>query len=1434
MAVDLSTLALELSTVGLARGEKDAAAILSRLDARIDRFIRKTRQLSDAINKALSVRGSGSTAGLNKLEADFQKHAARLEAISRQSAGRIAEIEARKLAQIDVLRARSAQKETDRLQRLARQNSGGVGSRILRNSSLIRESGESLQNAGSAATAGSAVLLDIGRTAIEASGRVESITRAFKQLDQSAADQTLARLRQQADLLKTSFTAYADQVNRVRSVQKLTATESENLVQGLVNIGRTAGVTREAQDRATTGLIQVLSKNKIQAEELRGQVFEAIPALAPIVEKKFGTLNAETLEKNFGAKKFVTGLIEELAKLEKVQPTGLERFQVGLENLATKFAPLGDRILDLLNRNLEPLIKRVGDAVDWFSRLDRSTQELIIGLGAVAIATGPVIFAFGSLVQTVGAVSGLTKTVLDLANASRVAGAAAGGLSSSATGLSSVLAFGLSPAVLAVSGALIAGAVVWYEYERQVKKSTDAIDAAARNARRAAGDIEYLNSREVKIPTTKGGTVTATQLDGADARVNLTPQSNFAKSLSLVGDKVTSVPATTGATGAPDLKLAGARARLETATGDYAAAERTLKDALAGTTAGSIEAIRIETQLAQLRNRGKRGGVGAGAKDITELVQLGKQLKEIQKDISSFSDVTAPEFGLRIQLEDGRRFKSELERIITLRRELGEPLRAPLPVDKRGAEAAIERLTALKDLRDAESKFDTRGPFIQAQEASIAATVEQTAQLDRLVSDALPKAETATTAAALAQNEYFLALAKTNPALAEQYRQQATATDAAIKAAEATKTLKSIQDALTGDLDQFQNLTREQTTALELQRAGITDLTSAEVQRTLGLARQIDSQDALQRAYEESQRVTEQFASTTKDAFTTLFTDGPRAFADRTLDTFKRLFADIAAQVATSGVLRLLGIGGGKTGLGVGASGGGNSGGGFNPLSLLTGGGQSGGGSFLTPGFAGGNPAQQILSGGGQGSPASSLLSKLPGIGKFFGASAPQFAAGGKIGANIGSLPGIGQFNIPGLGTPPISASGLPGAAAPGALAGLGATGLLAGGFLGGSLLGGDSTAGKLIGGAGGALALGALGGSGLLGGGLTAALPALFSNPATAIIGGGLLATALAFRLFGQRDFKNFQKAVDTTYQVRVEGDKQGKGLFEQIKSIGEASFGKGQFKKKIPETIRLTPAKDLIAAYGEATDQTQSALVKRATTTREIGSEGNAANRFVRRALGGLIPLPRFAGGFVNLPDTGGDSVATALRGQEYVTRPEVTRAMGVRRFDALNAGQASIVTHDQRGARDLAALLDSGKLPLFSRRMRQGLAAQLQFSGTGAPSETFLRRATGGFVGDALPYSAPVQMPTYAPTIPQQPAAQSTNPISSAELTGLRVMMAAVAETVSNLDAHLNAVPAGHVFVAGMRGNESALADGLSHGLAQNTTATQAAQRILGVQQ
>src|SRR5262249_12598645 len=130
-------------------------------------------------------------------------------------------------------------------------------------------------------------------------------------------------------------------------------------------------------------------------------------------------------------------------------------------------------------------------------------------------------------------------------------------------------------------------------------------------------------------------------------------------------------------------------------------------------------------------------------------------------------------------------------------------------------------------------------------------------------------------------------------------------------------------------------------------------------------------------------------------------------------------------------------------------------------------------------------------------------------------------------------------------------------AAAPSLLASLGTTGLLAGGGLLGGLVGGRSQIGQLLGGVGGSL-LGGFAGASIFGPGL---LSAFFSNPITAIIGGGLLLGAFLSRFFGKGDFKRFRDLVSKEYQLKVRDNKLGQELFQQEKSLGEQIFGKKQF---------------------------------------------------------------------------------------------------------------------------------------------------------------------------------------------------------------------------------------------------------------------------------
>ncbi|HMY70423.1 MAG TPA: tape measure protein, partial [Blastocatellia bacterium] len=819
--------------------------------------------------------------------------------------------------------------------------------------------GQGLQSAGLAGSGLSALLVGLGSTSIQASGSIESVTRAFKQLDGSRSDETLARLRKQADELKVSFVGYAEQVNKVRATQKLSASESENLVQGLVNIARAVGASRDAQERAVAGLNQLLSKNKIEAEDLKGQIIENIPNLAPIIEKKFGTLDAEILEKKFGAKKFVSGLIQELSRLEKLQPTGLERFQAQLDNLGNKFAPLGDRILELLNNNLDPLLNSVTKAIDAFSSLDKSTQQNIVQFGALAVATGPVLFAFGSLVQAGAGLAGVTRTIIGMTSATTA-------LSGASSGLAGILGGGLNPAVLAVTGAVIAGTVVWFEYRRQIGESIAAIDSAAAKARRAAGEVEFLNAKEITVntPTIEG------------------------LKLTQFGDQ--------------DKLSLGASAKVQG-----------LRLNKAGSLTRKTEEQENQEEIKKTVKPAAKAG-GSKAKELSELEQLQKQLKEVSKDLVGFQNLGSQEFKLRLELEDKRNLKNELESILKLRRALGEPVAVALPQDLKGVNQEKERLNALKELREL-PKIDPLTVVGESARAAAQATAEQVQALDRLIKESLPEARNLTVAQALAQNELFQALQKTNPALAEQFTRQAQAADATLRNTAAADQFKSLQEQLNGQLEQFQNLNTRQALALKLQGDAYKDLTEAQREELLSLAGQVDQQNEFQKQLEESQRRTQEFANGLRGIFDRVL-DGPKAFFDNLKNTLKRTLSQMLSDMLTSQALKLLGIVPGGQGQSGGILGGGaqaQSQPGVSGLAstlagAITGGGQSGSpggaGGVLTGGFAGGNPANQILRGATQsGSVVNSLLGNIPGVAKFLRpastAGKPDSTGGsGKIG----------------------------------------------------------------------------------------------------------------------------------------------------------------------------------------------------------------------------------------------------------------------------------------------------------------------------------------------------------------------------------------------------------------------------------------------------
>jgi hypothetical protein len=329
-------------------------------------------------------------------------------------------------------------------------------------------------------------------------------------------------------------------------------------------------------------------------------------------------------------------------------------------------------------------------------------------------------------------------------------------------------------------------------------------------------------------------------------------------------------------------------------------------------------------------------------------------------------------------------------------------------------------------------------------------------------------------------------------------------------------------------------------------------------------------------------------------------------------DIFKQVIGDLIKLEASRVLRKLLGLDTAGSNTGEARA---HGGGGSFSLSNLFGSIFNPGGSN-TGGFAGGRGASDLVN---------------PTGGRSLGTIVNSFREHGFMGG-IKSLFGLGG-----------AAAGATGLAA--TAGGMGVAGAGAGAGMAGMAAG-------LLGGGGAAAGAGAAGGTGAF----TGLLP-LLTNPITGIVAGAAVGAFLLWRHFRNGTEKALRKSIQSEYGINVKETQ----LLSQIKEIGEQSFGKGQVKKHLLDTIRLEPVKELLSNYAESTGQ-QSKL----TLDKQFADPTFSQNQFIRRINGGA--LPGLSRGYDHLPVLGD--------GGEFVLRSAVMRREGAGALDDLNEGRATVL--------------------------------------------------------------------------------------------------------------------------------------------------------------
>ncbi len=397
----------------------------------------RVRIEADAQAKLAQIRAKGVTqaaAENAKLQQEALKSAARLEAEATKSAGRIAQINAKRQADLDVVRERFAQREIERQRKIDQQaaNNQGASAFFRRYSSTIREAGESIQQAGFALTGLTTGIIALGRTAVSSAVDLDRQVNVLKALTGSAeaAEARFAQLvatAQRSPGLTTSLAATLDAQLRVANVSVATidkilpAIGRLNAVAPLGDPQKFAGNLTQliTQGFERTDLKELVGQSPL-AGELIKQIFNVDNATnAAAIRESAKKLGIDTTEEFFAAFAQAAASNSKLAGVTESIGTQFEKLR---DRVIVAFRPLGLALIEALQPLVEravPIIEKLSQA---FAALPDSAKQLILVFTAIIAATGPLIIAIGGLIQAFGAFGNIVTVIAGTGGTAGIAG----------------------------------------------------------------------------------------------------------------------------------------------------------------------------------------------------------------------------------------------------------------------------------------------------------------------------------------------------------------------------------------------------------------------------------------------------------------------------------------------------------------------------------------------------------------------------------------------------------------------------------------------------------------------------------------------------------------------------------------------------------------------------------------------------------------------------------------------------------------------------------------------------------------------------------------------------------------------------------------------------------------------------------------------------
>lgn len=265
----------------------------------------------------------------------------------------------------------------------------------------MRSSGQRLSKIGTELSLSlSLPLAAFGVTAIKAAGDIESLTLALKS-QLGTADAAAKELDKLTEAAKNPGLGVEQAVRgsvRLQSVGFAAEEARQVLIQMGNAIAATGGSAQEL-DNVTRQFAQMTSKGRVLQEDV-SILSENMPGLAQLMQKAFGTQSVEAI-RNMGVsgKEFVTQITKAAEVLPRVESGIKNGIGNAIDSLKQSAAKVGFAINEAFDVTgaIETVSATVLSVAQAFASLDPWAKKAILSIAGIAIATGPLIKAWGAL-----------------------------------------------------------------------------------------------------------------------------------------------------------------------------------------------------------------------------------------------------------------------------------------------------------------------------------------------------------------------------------------------------------------------------------------------------------------------------------------------------------------------------------------------------------------------------------------------------------------------------------------------------------------------------------------------------------------------------------------------------------------------------------------------------------------------------------------------------------------------------------------------------------------------------------------------------------------------------------------------------------------------------------------------------------------------------